>query len=66
MGANLFEADKVDKDPLLEIAMVGVDCLQIKVTALSIWVNLILGIWGISSYTTQCLCLAQHDTMRFS
>ena len=34
MGANLFEADKVDKDTLLEIAMVGVYCLKIKVTAL--------------------------------
>ena len=34
VGANLFEADKVDKDTLLEIAMVGVYCLKIKVTAL--------------------------------
>ena len=34
MGANLLEADKVDKDTLLEIAMVGVDCPKIKVTAL--------------------------------
>ena len=63
VGANLLEADKVDKDTLLEIALVGLYCLKIKVTALlSIWVNSISlsRLHQANFVPTQWLCPALH------